>query len=216
MDKIWTTLWISRTALPDYWVSLGQDFKKVEISWKLSKSRTRWCQANRKRPPTGGYLYSEMSFNHVSGPHLMNAEVCITLQSVMNGSSVTMFASAQYSVVSYLVHKGDKVRSRSKFHAFILQLPFVHTQLRRYHRSRSCTCLRKFTPGILRDLQIIMSVHLSLLGRSIRLCPCSTSDLGCTSDSYSVCICTFHFGLRLLAASVQLHPPRRQSSMLGQ
>lgn len=80
MDKFWT-LWISQTALPDCWVSLGQDFKKVEISCKLSKSRTRWCQPNRRRPPTGGYLYSEMSFNHMSGPPLMNAEVRITLQS---------------------------------------------------------------------------------------------------------------------------------------
>jgi len=133
-----------------------------------------------------------------------------------SGSSVVIIATAQSSVVSYSVHRRDKVRSRSKFHAFVLQLPFVHTQLRRYHRSRSCTCLRKSTPAILRCLQIVMGVHLSLLGRSVRLRPCSTIELGCASDSYSVCMCTFHFGLRLLAASVQLHPSRRQSSMLGQ
>lgn len=126
---------------------------------------------------------------------------------------MVIIASAQSSVFSYLVHRRDKVRSRSKFHAFVLQLPFVHTQL---PRSRSCTCLRKSIPAILRGLQILTGVYLSLLGRSVHLRPYSTSELSCASDSYTVCMCTFHFGWRLLAAGVQLHPSRRQSSMLGQ
>ena len=81
MQKLLRTVWIGQAAVPDYWTSLGQDFKKVEIPCKLSRSRTRWCRPDRRQPPTGGYLYFEMSFNHVSGPALMSATVRINLQS---------------------------------------------------------------------------------------------------------------------------------------
>lgn len=75
------TYWMGQTALPDHWTSLGRDFKKVEISCKLNDAKVRWCRRKKKGPPTSGYLYFEMSFNHISGPALMRAEVRIAVQS---------------------------------------------------------------------------------------------------------------------------------------